>query len=145
MGSIELDSMQQYVDKSALFVDDEQEEEEQEEKDVNDRHENVIKSKSVMDDALNRYSSMSFFDMDLENRDAPPKVQLSKSTKDILKNLNLSMPDSSNLNATFAEKSKSLQRRRPGLPLPNNSTSQSSPNLPSAYGVNGEERYNNNK
>merc|ERR1712129_577228 len=142
--SLELDkySMKQIVDKANLYDDEDEEEDnevEDEDEDKMDQkdEEPASRSISVMEDALNKYSNMSFFDLDLENRDSA-RLELSSSTQEILKSLNLS-----SIPKEKEKKPTSPPRRRPGLPLPSiGKTSHSSPNLPSGRGFNGEERHN---
>merc|ERR1712176_497202 len=140
--SLELDkySMKQIIDKANLYDDEEDVDNEDEHEDKMDQKDEQMpstRSISVTDDALNKYSNMSFFDLDLVNRDSA-RLELSSSTQEILKNLNLSsIPKEKEKNPS------SPPRRRPGLPLPSSpKTSQSSPNLPSGRGVNAEERQN---
>merc|ERR1719411_1901808 len=86
--SLELDSMKQIVGKVNLY-DDEDDAGQDDNEEQKEEKEEMTTSFSVMDDALNKYSSMSFFDLDLENRDSA-RLELSSSTQEVLKNLNLS-------------------------------------------------------
>ena len=122
--SIELDSMQKFVDKSGITED----------VDHNNNNDNdinnsiLLSGKSMTDDDLNKYSNISFFDVELEN----PRETKSNSMPNI-NNINnnhrYSDIHSSDIHSSDINDDNNLDkfyRKRPSLPIPQHSSSQSS-------------------